>query len=259
MRHALSCIAAGLLVSVGVHATWRDAAATEDERPAIALSHLDQGLHAVLERGASLDAADAHWLYEGALLAVRPAFLQDTAAHEAAEAGLKNAPSAAEAKERAASSRRAVEDLRRKLRRVSDKANTNDGLKLSPQEREIIELANAERAKVDVKPLKPNARLCQAARSHSRNMARQMQLSHDLDGKGPSERLGEIGYRHAGFGENCAMGQRTPQEAIETWLGSEGHRANMLNPDYTEIGVGIADDETGQRYFTQLFATPVRQ
>jgi uncharacterized protein YkwD len=53
------------------------------------------------------------------------------------------------------------------------------------------------------------------------------------------------------------MSQRTPADAIATWMSSTaGHKENMLNKDYTEIGIGIAADKDGQRYWTQVFAKP---
>ena len=60
-----------------------------------------------------------------------------------------------------------------------------------------------------------------------------------------------ISYRSAG--ENIAMGQRTPQEVMNSWMNSSGHRANILNPSFTTLGVGIAKDANGTIYWTQMF------
>jgi uncharacterized protein YkwD len=87
-------------------------------------------------------------------------------------------------------------------------------------------------------------------------MAKQGQLAHTLDGKGPGERLDDVGYKNAGWGENCSGGQPSPDEAIKSWLSSEPHRNNIRNDEFTEVGLGMASDGMGGWYFTQLFAIP---
>lgn len=129
---------------------------------------------------------------------------------------------------------------------------------LTADEKRVIELLNAERAKADLPPLKANAKLMKAARAHSANMAGQKQLAHDLDGKGPGERLEDVGYTHAGWGENCAAGQRTPADAITCWMNSPPHKSNMLNKNYSEIGVAVARSADGTAYWTQVFGIPGR-
>jgi uncharacterized protein YkwD len=49
------------------------------------------------------------------------------------------------------------------------------------------------------------------------------------------------------------MGQQTPQEVVKAWMNSEGHRKNILNPNFTHIGVGYAKGGTGRFYWTQMF------
>lgn len=127
---------------------------------------------------------------------------------------------------------------------------------VSAEEKQLIELVNAERKKQALPPLKANANLMKAARGHSANMARTQVLSHDLDCKGPGERLKDVGYSHAGWGENCAAGQRTPSEAMHSWLKSEAHKGNLLGKDYREIGVAVAKAADGTMYWTQIFGIP---
>lgn len=126
------------------------------------------------------------------------------------------------------------------------------------EEKHLIKLVNAERAKNSLAPLKANARLMKAARDHSANMAAQKTLAHQLDNKGPGERLQDAGYESFGWGENCAAGQRTEAEAMQSWMNSEGHRANLLGRDYREIGVGFVKAADGTIYWTQIFAVPGR-
>lgn len=135
-------------------------------------------------------------------------------------------------------------------------ARAND--ELTADEKRLIELVNVERQKADLPALKANAKLMKAARDHSANMARNKQLAHDLDGKGPGERLKDVGYASGGWGENCAAGQRTPAEAITCWMNSEGHKANILGGNFREIGVALAKAADGTVYWTQVFATPAR-
>jgi uncharacterized protein (TIGR03000 family) len=127
------------------------------------------------------------------------------------------------------------------------------------QEKEVVERTNQERKKAGLPPLQVNAKLSRAAREHSANMARLDRLDHMLEGKGPGERLAAVGYQSFGWGENCAAGQRTPEEALASWMQSPGHRGNILNGNYTEIGVGIAANERGGLYWTQVFGRPAGQ
>ena len=130
--------------------------------------------------------------------------------------------------------------------------------KLTDDEQAVLDRTNAERKKADVPPLKANELLTKSAREHSANMAKQQTLDHVLDGKSPADRITAAGYKFSAMAENIAMGQRTPAEVIASWMSSTaGHKENMLNSTYTEIGIGIAADANGQRYWTQVFATPL--
>src|SRR4051794_2575049 len=101
--------------------------------------------------------------------------------------------------------------------------------KLSADVQKILDLTNAERAKEDLPPLKPNPRLTAAARAHSANMARQEKMAHELDGKKPADRAEDAGYEWSRIGENVAYGQNVSIERImKGWMESEGHRKNIL-------------------------------
>jgi uncharacterized protein (TIGR03000 family) len=131
----------------------------------------------------------------------------------------------------------------------------DDGL--TAEERSVLQLANAQRAKVGASPLRPDHQLTQAARGHSANMARQSVLNHTLDGATFDKRITATGYQPGEAGENIAEGARTPAEVMQMWMNSEGHRVNILNPRYQEIGIGVASSGSGRRYWTQVFATPL--
>ncbi len=131
-------------------------------------------------------------------------------------------------------------------------------LKLSEDEVKLLELTNAERKKKEIPSLRPNPLLCHLARAHSANMARQAKMEHVLDGKTPFDRLREAGYTFLRGGENIAAcpAATSLAEVMRAWMESKGHRENILSPDYTEIGVGLARDANGHVYYTQVFARP---
>ncbi|MFF8835605.1 CAP domain-containing protein [Streptomyces sp. NPDC015130] len=117
---------------------------------------------------------------------------------------------------------------------------------------QVIALVNAERAKAGCGALSANATLTKAAQGHSDDMAARDYFDHtNPDGDGPGERVTAAGYPWSTYGENIAMGQSTPEQVMEGWMNSPGHRANILNCDFKEIGVGIHTD--GGPYWTQVF------
>jgi uncharacterized protein YkwD len=134
---------------------------------------------------------------------------------------------------------------------------SSEKLKLTKEEQAVVKLTNDLRAKEKLPPLKVNALLTQAARAHSRNMAKQQKLEHVLDEKEPADRVKETGYQRALVAENIAGGRRLPPSgAFELWVDSKPHRANLLGEKFEEIGVGVARDDKGEVYYTQVFGTP---
>lgn len=129
--------------------------------------------------------------------------------------------------------------------------------KPTKEEQEVLDLTNAERKKEQLPPLQFNAKLAEAARAHVMNMAKQEKLDHELDGKSMSDRLKDVSYHFGHAGENIAWKQPDAKKAIKSWMGSEGHRQNILSTDYTESGVGIAKSANGDRYWVQVFGTPL--
>jgi uncharacterized protein YkwD len=133
--------------------------------------------------------------------------------------------------------------------------------KLTDPEQKIFDLTNAARKKEKLPALTLNQVLCEVARAHSANMAKQGKLSHELDGKKPPDRVKAAGYQAAWGGENVgASNEETPETAVfKMWMESPLHKANILKDKYTEIGIGLAKDENGETYYTQVFATPKRK
>ena len=123
-------------------------------------------------------------------------------------------------------------------------------------ENEVIDLVNAERASQGLHPLSADDNLATAARDHSEDMGLQNYFSHtSLDGRTVPDRISDAGYSYNTYGENIAAGYQTPEAVIDGWMSSSGHRANILNPNFCDIGVGYAytANSTYGHYWTQVF------
>ncbi|WP_106494606.1 CAP domain-containing protein [Lentibacillus sp. Marseille-P4043] len=122
---------------------------------------------------------------------------------------------------------------------------------LSQYEQQVVDLTNDERAKQGLSPLKADLELSRVAREKSRDMQANGYFDHNSPTYGsPFDMMKSYGISYRTAGENIARGQRTPEEVVNAWMNSEGHRANILNPDFTHIGVGYAADGD---YWTQQF------
>jgi uncharacterized protein YkwD len=123
----------------------------------------------------------------------------------------------------------------------------------------VLELTNAERARAGLAPLRENPRLAYAAQLQSDQMGSISRLDHVLQKAPyprPADRLAAARYAWQAYAENVAMGQRSAAEVVSAWMSSPSHRANILNPAYTELGVGVATDEAGRPYYAQVFGRP---
>ena len=117
---------------------------------------------------------------------------------------------------------------------------------------EVVKLVNEERAKAGLAPLTVNAAATSAAQT--RAMEIQTSFSHTRpDGRSFTTALTEAGASFMGAGENIAYGQSSPEQVMNGWMNSSGHRANILNSSYTSIGVGYYRSASGVNYWTQLF------
>lgn len=130
----------------------------------------------------------------------------------------------------------------------------------SPVVSTVLSLTNEERARAGLAPLRENAQLNRAAQLHTDQMGASSRLEHVIPGApypNPIDRLAAAHYDWQSYGENIAMGQRSSAEVVSAWMNSAGHRANILNPRYTELGVGYALDGNGRPYYAQVFARPM--
>ena len=118
-------------------------------------------------------------------------------------------------------------------------------------ENEVIRLVNEQRAKNGLKALAANWELSRVARYKSQDMVDNRYFSHTSPTYGtPSQMIKAFGLTYRTAGENIAYGQRTPQAVVSAWMDSSGHRANILNASYTQIGVGYV---SSGHYWTQMF------
>ncbi|MEU0041278.1 sigma-70 family RNA polymerase sigma factor [Streptomyces sp. NPDC006333] len=118
---------------------------------------------------------------------------------------------------------------------------------------QVVALVNKERAAAGCGALTEDAQLEKAAQAHSDDMAARNFFEHtNPDGADPGQRITAAGYRWSTYGENIAQGQQTPQAVMESWMNSPGHRANILNCSFKNIGVGVHKG-TGGPWWTQDF------
>ncbi|MEW9534099.1 CAP domain-containing protein [Microbispora sp. NPDC049125] len=119
-------------------------------------------------------------------------------------------------------------------------------------ENEVVQLTNAERAKAGCGPLKHDARLHAAAYGHSADMSARNTLDHDsADGRTFDQRIKAAGYSFTAAAENIMKDLSKPSDVVQGWMNSAGHRQNILNCAYTDIGVGYV--AAGGSYWTQDF------
>ncbi|HET7627196.1 MAG TPA: CAP domain-containing protein [Bacillales bacterium] len=132
----------------------------------------------------------------------------------------------------------------------SDDQQQND--QLNKYEQQVIVLTNQERTKRGLKPLKTDVDLSKMARDKSRDMAVHHYFAHNSPTYGsPFDMMKAYGISYNYAGENIAKGQRSPEEVVNAWMNSKGHRENILNPHYTHIGVGyISEGNIWSQEFT---------
>lgn len=136
---------------------------------------------------------------------------------------------------------------------------------LTPDELLVLQVTNSYRASNGLAPLTVNPLLEQMAHGHAGNMATQDKYGdtgndgHVLDGHDVVWRAAAVGYQWGALGENVAynIGYPDPaQELMTQWWNSPEHQANILNPNYTEVGIGVAQGASGRTYGVVDFGAP---
>ncbi|MFJ7069675.1 CAP domain-containing protein [Streptomyces sp. NPDC101115] len=120
---------------------------------------------------------------------------------------------------------------------------------------QVLTLVNAERKKAGCGPLRSDSRLKAAAQRHADDMASHDYYAHaGQDGRNAGDRITSAGYSWASWGENIHRGPHSPAQAVDEWMNSEGHRRNILNCSFEDLGVGVNLTANGP-WWVQDFAT----
>ncbi|MED0950279.1 CAP domain-containing protein [Bacillus mobilis] len=137
--------------------------------------------------------------------------------------------------------------------KTAEQKPAEEAKSLSQFEQRVVELTNAERTKQGLPALQIDTELSKVARIKSEDMQKNNYFDHNSPTYGsPFDMMKKFGISYKSAGENIAQGQRTPEEVVQAWMNSAGHRANILNNGFTHIGVGYV--ESGN-YWTQQFIT----
>ena len=120
---------------------------------------------------------------------------------------------------------------------------------------DVIELVNEKRASAGLDKLSLNKSLDEIAQFRAQDMFKNNYFSHNSPNYGTFGDLADdFGYRESTMGENIAKGQCTPQEVVEDWINSSGHKANILRDKYEDIGIGIVEYQPGKFIWVQVFS-----
>jgi uncharacterized protein YkwD len=127
---------------------------------------------------------------------------------------------------------------------------------------QLVQLCNEARIVAGVATLQADQRLQPVAQGHAEAMARDAYLDHvDRQGRGVGERLMAAGFIYRWAGENISAGKDNIVDVFHWWMTSDGHRANILKPEYTLTGAGYAfvqnDARQFHHYWVQVFASPL--
>ena len=123
---------------------------------------------------------------------------------------------------------------------------------VSQQAQQVLQLVNAERQKAGLNALTLSDKLTDVAQVKAEDMAKNNYFSHTSPTYGsPFEMLQHFGISYKAAGENIAHNQRSAQEVMNAWMNSSGHRANILNANFTDLGVGYANPDSP--YWVQEF------
>jgi uncharacterized protein YkwD len=121
----------------------------------------------------------------------------------------------------------------------------------------VVAMTNAARARAGCGPVTMSSRLGYAAWQHSTDMARRGYFAHNsVNGLSPGGRETSAGYRWSAYGENIAWGQPDAGTVMNAWMNSPGHRANILDCRFRNVGIGLAYNARGIPFWTQDFGRP---
>ena len=124
-------------------------------------------------------------------------------------------------------------------------------------QQQVVAITNQRRAEHGLAALSINTTLTGAAQAHDNDQASDDTMSHTgTDGSNPGTRIIRSGYPVAAWGENVAGGYGTADTVMVAWMNSPGHRANILNATFTQIGIGLAYAPDGTPYWAMELGRP---
>lgn len=135
---------------------------------------------------------------------------------------------------------------------TTDSEKPKDDVTENSYAKQVLKLVNTERKKAGLTELTWDDTVAAAAMTRSTEIEKS--FSHTRpDGRNFGTAITDLGVSYRGAGENIAWGQKTPEAVMNAWMNSEGHRANILNPNFKKLGVGYRTNNQGTPYWTQLF------
>lgn len=140
---------------------------------------------------------------------------------------------------------------------IADKNNTPTEQGSTNEATAILNLVNKERSKNGLNPLTLSQELTNVATIKAKDMRDKNYFSHNSPTYGsPFDMLQHFGIHYSYAGENIASGQQSPEQVMTDWMNSSGHRANILNKNYTQLGVGYVEGGNYGNEWVQLFLKP---
>lgn len=132
-----------------------------------------------------------------------------------------------------------------------------DRSEITSEAKQVLNLVNQERAKQNLPALTLSQKLTNTATIKAKDMRDNKYFDHQSPTYGsPFDMLKKFGISYSYAGENIAAGQKTPSEVMNSWMNSSGHRANILNKNYTQLGVGYVTGGSYGTYWVQQFIKP---
>jgi uncharacterized YkwD family protein len=160
---------------------------------------------------------------------------------EKAEAPEAEAP--VEEKTEAPAETEAVPSESKQAEQAEPTKETEADTGLSEFEQQVVNLTNEERAKAGLPALEVDTELSKVAQAKSEDMRDNNYFAHNSPTYGsPFDMMNQFGVDYQSAGENIAKGQQTPEEVVNAWMNSEGHRKNIMNGSFTHIGVGYVEE-----------------
>lgn len=139
----------------------------------------------------------------------------------------------------------------------SDPEQSEEATAEMTQAEAVLKLVNAERKKAGLQPLTLSNKLTNIAYTKAKDMAEKNYFSHQSPTYGsPFDMLKQFGVSFSAAGENIAAGQKSAEEVMNSWMNSSGHKANILNANYTQLGVGFYRGGSYGTEWVQLFIKP---